>query len=194
MDILGQVLGGNAGQQISGLLGADTAKTKSGMALALPALLGALSKNASKPEGLDSLTRAVKQDHDGSILDDLGGFLGKAATGPGAGILKHVLGAKRSGVEGEISRASGLGGPATSQLMEMLAPILMGAIGKSLASGGGQGLAAMLSGASRQAAGAAPAGMAGIFGMLDLNKDGSMMDDVVRMGGGFFKRLFGMRR
>lgn len=194
IDMLGQALSDNTLQQMSGLLGADTAKTKSGLGLAMPTLLGALAKNAAQPEGLDALTRAVKEDHDGSILDDLGGFLSKASSGPGAGILKHVLGAKRTGVESEISRASGLGGAATGQLLEMLAPILMGVIGKSLASGNGQGLASLLSGASRQAAGAAPAGLGGLFGMLDLNKDGSMMDDVARLGGGFFKRLLGMRR
>ena len=39
-------------------------------------ILAGLARNAAQPEGADPLHGAVQRDHDGSLLDDLGGFLG----------------------------------------------------------------------------------------------------------------------
>ena len=50
----------------------------------------------------------LAKDHDGTILDNLGGFLSNSDNGPGAGILKHVFGDKRSMVEAGLSQMSGL--------------------------------------------------------------------------------------
>ena len=66
--------------------------TSKAMAAALPLLLGALSRNASQGDGASSLHQALANDHDGSILDDIGGFLGSGNTSSGNDILGHVLG------------------------------------------------------------------------------------------------------
>jgi hypothetical protein len=60
-------------------IGADTSSTKTAVMAALPLLVGALSRNANaSPEGAQALDAALERDHDGSILDDLGGLLGQA--------------------------------------------------------------------------------------------------------------------
>ena len=79
-----------------------------GKAGGLPILLAALNRNASNPAGAAALHGALERDHDGSILDNLGGFLGNAQAGPGAGILKHVLGERQESTAQAVGAASGL--------------------------------------------------------------------------------------
>jgi hypothetical protein len=126
-----QQLGPSTIQQMSQSLGADPKSTSSAISMALPALLGALSHNASNPQGAAALDNALN-DHDGSILDNLGGLLGGAAAGGiGGKILGHILGAKRGTVEQGVGKASGLNAQQVGQLLVMLAPIVMGVLGRA---------------------------------------------------------------
>src|SRR5688572_11683222 len=94
-----QYIGPDTIQQMSQSIGADPESTSKAVALALPALLGGLSKNAANPQGAMSLDQALNA-HDGSILDNLGGLLGGGAGGGiGGAILGHILGSKRAPVE-----------------------------------------------------------------------------------------------
>jgi hypothetical protein len=78
LEAVRQQLGPDTIQQLSGALGADPASTSNAVSLALPALLGGLAQNAAQPEGAAALDNALNQ-HDGSILDNLGGMLEVAA-------------------------------------------------------------------------------------------------------------------
>ena len=73
LDDVQQQLGPESIQQISDALGADPATTSNAISMALPALLGGLSQNAAHPQGAAALDQALGA-HDGSILDNLGGF------------------------------------------------------------------------------------------------------------------------
>ena len=80
--------------QIGARIGADPAQTQQAISAALPALLAGLQQQATPGSGLQ---QAIEQDHDGSILDDLSGYLNGTAnldprTTDGQGILDHVLG------------------------------------------------------------------------------------------------------
>lgn len=185
--LLGQ-LGGPALAQVSKQLGADDATTKNAINAALPVLMGALAKNASNPDGAAALATALQKKHDGSILDNLQGALGNAAIGAaGAGILKHVLGGKQSVAAEGVAKASGLDPAKAGALLTMLAPVLMGALGKAQRSGGldAGGLATML-GEERQRMSPAAGGL---LALLDRDGDGSVVDDVLGMAG----KLFGKR-
>jgi hypothetical protein len=132
LDAVRQQLGPDTIQQLSSTLGADPATTSNAVSLALPTILGALSRNASQPEGAAALDNALNA-HDGSILDNLGGLLGGGGGGMGGiggAILGHVFGGKRDTVEQGVGRASGLDGAQVAQLMAMLAPIVMGVLGR----------------------------------------------------------------
>lgn len=130
IDTLQQQLGPDTIAQISRSLGADPATTSNAVSLALPALLGGLSHNASNQQGAAALDRALG-DHDGSILDNLGGLLGGAGGGIGGAILGHIFGHKQSTVEEGVSRGSGLNAQQVGQLLAMLAPIVMGVLGRA---------------------------------------------------------------
>jgi hypothetical protein len=183
-DLLSDALGGNAVNQISQQLGADEGTTSNAIQAALPMLLGALANNSATEEGASSLHNALG-DHDGSILGDLAGFLGNASAGPGAGILGHIFGGSQSVAEQQVSQASGLDLGKVGPLLLMLAPIVMGALGRSQRQAGfGVGdLAGILSGAAQQTGSSSP--LMGILGqVLDRDRDGSAVDDVVGMIGG----------
>ncbi len=194
MSMLSQALGGNTLGQISRQIGADETSTATAISAALPILLGAMDRNTDQPGGADSLLNALSRDHDGSILDNLGGFLGGAQSGPGDAILGHILGGKKRSVETGLSKASGLDMSMIAKLLPILAPIVMGAMGRmSKQKGlGAQDLSGYLTNERRQAEQRQPDAMSALGNLLDTNDDGQVIDDVMKIGGsllsGFFKR------
>jgi hypothetical protein len=192
MNILGQTLSDDVVGQIGGQLGVDRATAQTAVGLSIPVLVEALSRNASDPAGAESLEQAVRRDHDGSILDNLGGLLGGGAQGGlGGAILGHVLGGKQSSVQERIGRATGLDAGAVGQLLAILAPIVLGALGR--ASQGGGGLGSVLGGARQEVQAQAPQSTDLFTTILDANKDGSALDDVARLGAGVLGNLFGRK-
>ncbi|MBO6515600.1 MAG: DUF937 domain-containing protein [Bacteroidia bacterium] len=130
-------------------IGADPKQTSSALEGVVPTLLGAMSNNAKSNEGASGLLGALDRDHDGSILDDVTGFIGNSDNGPGAGILKHVLGDNKSAVESGLSQKTGLNSGQIGNMLTMVAPLIMGYLGKQKRedSGGGfdlGGIAGML--------------------------------------------------
>ena len=119
-------LGGRALEQIAGQIGGGGVP-KSAVPAAVGALMGALANNSSKRRGAEALHAALARDHDGSVLDDLPGYLSKSNAGVGAGILKHILGGQRSQVESNLGQKLGIDTGSAGQLLTMLAPLVMGA-------------------------------------------------------------------
>ena len=186
--MLTQQLAGGALSQLSNKIGADSGTTSKAVALAVPLLVSALARNSSTPSGAQDLNQALANDHDGSILDDVKGFLANSESGNGAGILGHVLGEQRSDVENGLAQSTGLDPGAAGQLLETVAPLVMGALGKTQQEQGldANGLSAFLGGQHQEAQAAAPDVMGMLSSLLDSNKDGSVLDDVGRLAGKFF--------
>lgn len=139
LESLAQSLGGSdAVGKISDQIGADQQETANAVGVALPALLEALRRNAASPEGANALLGALKRDHDDdSILDRVSDFFGGSDQQKDAApsrMLDHIFGGKRERVEAGVSQASGLKQAASGQLMKMLAPMVMAAVAKQVAS------------------------------------------------------------
>jgi len=196
MDLLSGALGGDALNLIGKQLGVDSDTVQSGVASALPVLLGGLAKNASDSKGAGALASALDRDHDGSVLDDLAGYLGSGsqATDAGAGILKHVLGGRQPVAEQAISKVSGMDAAKASALLKVLAPLALGALGRVKREQGldAAGLADKLGSERKRAADAQPDAMAAITGLLDQDGDGSIVDDVAGIASKFLSG-FGKR-
>jgi len=199
IDLLqGQLSEGLLDQLSNQLGGTDKEQTQDAASGIISAMVSALAKNASTPTGADALANALERDHDGSILDDIMGYAGGSAARPeytqdrmtnGAGILKHVLGAKQGNMIEMISKMSGLANGQTGNLMTMLAPIVMGMLGKqrrqqNLDQGG---LADILS-RSVQSQSNKRQEMGFIGKLLDQDGDGSIMDDLANLGMKFLRR------
>src|SRR5688572_15891018 len=96
LNALERQLGPEVIQSLSTRLGADTAATTNAVSMAVPILLGALTKNVADADGAASLDNALTA-HDGGIFDNIGALLG--GNGAGAAILRHILGSRRTPVE-----------------------------------------------------------------------------------------------
>jgi hypothetical protein len=186
--LLMQQLAGGGLSKIGQQIGADEQTTQSALSTALPLLVTALANNASKPEGAQSLHQALAKDHDGSILNDLSGFLGNPAVANGAGILKHVLGSQQPTVTQGLAQGTGLQSEQIGQLLQIAAPLLMGALGQQQRQQGldTNSLSAFLGGQQQKAQQANPDMMSTLNSLLDLDKDGSALNDVFGMMGKLF--------
>ena len=190
VNILTSQLSGNALNALSGQLGTDSSTAGHAVKAALPMLLGALAKNSSNGDGAIALANALDKDHDGSVLDDVAGFLGNSQNlAIGGSILKHVLGSRQNDVASGLGTATGLNSNQSGQLLQVLAPLVLGALGKQKRSQGldAGGLSDLLGTQRAQAEQSNPAfGMLGK--LLDRDGDGSVVDDLGSMLGGFLDR------
>ena len=135
----------------------------------------------------------------GGLLDVAGGLLGGGSQKgskalDGAGILGHLLGSRQSAVEQGVSKASGLDSGQVGKLLVALAPVVMGALGKMKQERGldASALAGVLDSERQDLEKRLPQSPAGgLLGMLDSDDDGSIVDDLAKIGGGALGALFG---
>lgn len=152
---------GNAGNQV-----ASEAENKFGitknqvialLAVAAPLVISYLKKKSQEnSEEADALNNALDKDHDGSILNDPS--QAAARQQEGGSILDHIFGGQKATVENQLSQNTGISMDKIGPIMAMLAPLIMGYIGKQkqssgVTSGGGLGdlLGGILGGAQSQA-------------------------------------------
>lgn len=208
-------------EQMSRQLGTSPEQTSQAASSAMSVLLSSLARNAATPDGAQSLNNALEKDQHGSILDMLGGALGGAMTSSapasgglgdlgglltgmlgggnsraanGSGILEHILGRRQLDTAEQIGQSSGIGSGNALKLMAMLAPIVMGMLGKTKQQGnlGADGLGGLLDSFMRsnvqpnKPAAETNIGLAGR--LLDRDGDGSAIDDIAGMIGGFLSR------
>jgi hypothetical protein len=117
--------------QISQHLGISPALAKGAVAAALPLLIGALSRNSSRPGGAESLFGALQRDHRGQ---DVTSVLGSALGGGGQGgqILGHIFGPRQEVAAQGLGTATGLAPDRASMLLRLLAPVAMAYIAKRM--------------------------------------------------------------
>ncbi|MDY0955202.1 DUF937 domain-containing protein [Stenotrophomonas rhizophila] len=184
-----QLQQGQGLQQVSQQLGIEPAQASSAVGAALPLLLGAMGRNAQQPQGADALLGALQRDHAPAAGGgfDLGGLLGSVLGGGGgnatngAGILGHVFGGNSDRAAQGLSKATGLDSSKTSQLLAILAPIVMSYLAQRFANGGNAG---QLSQALGQEAEAASSGGL-LTSVLDQDGDGQLgIGDLLKLGGG----------
>jgi hypothetical protein len=181
-----QQLSGGGLSQISQQIGADEQTTGSALSVAMPLLMSALANNASQPEGAQALHQALAEDHDGSILNDVPGFLDNPQAANGAGILGHILGGQQPVVTQGLAQNTGLDSGQVGQLLQIAAPLLMGALGQQQQQQGldANGLSAFLGGQQQQMAQQSnPDMMSLLNSLLDTNRNGSALDEVLGLMG-----------
>lgn len=187
-------------QQLSQQLGVAPDQAQSAVATALPLLMGALGRNAQQPEGAQALLGALQRDHAPAAANglDIGGLLGSVLGGDagtpqtnGAGILGHIFGGSTPQAANGLGQATGLDSGRSSQLLQMLAPIVLSFLAQRFLGGGaGNGDVGQLSqalGQEQQQVRADP-GMAGLLGsVLDQDGDGQLgVGDLLKIGTGLF--------
>jgi hypothetical protein len=184
-----QQMAGSAVPVIAQRFGISESTANTAVQIGIPLILAALARNASQPQGAESLHNAINNDHDGSIFDNLMGYLGNPQSANGSGILGHVFGGQQSLIENNLAQATGMDQGSAGGLLETLAPLVMGALGQVQQQNGldPSGLSSMLNGQQQQAQENAPDVMGMLGSMLDQNKDGSSLDDLQRLAANFLK-------
>src|SRR5215218_9618315 len=99
LEMLRQRLGGQAINTISRQIGADQGTTSNAVDAALPLLLSAVARNAGNPNQAQSLDRAVAEDHDGRMMDDIQHCLNQGGEEASGEINKQVLGRRKQNVQ-----------------------------------------------------------------------------------------------
>ena len=187
--IITQQLGGNAARTIAQRFGISETTANAAIQMGVPLILTALARNASQPQEAQNLHQAVATDHDGSIMDNVMGYLQNPQSANGAGILGHVFGSQQPAIENNLAQATGMDQSSAGGLLETLAPLVMGSLGKAQQQNGldASGLSNLLNNQQQEAQANAPGAMSMLSSLLDQNKDGSSMDDLQRMAASFFK-------
>lgn len=186
-------------QSMARELGVSESQASAGAAALLPAILGGFKKQAqAQPAGLDGLGGMLEQLGGGGLLESV---LSPQPTNVASGnnVLGQIFGSK------DVSRAvatnaasqTGLDAGLLKKMLPILAMAAAGYMAKQGASqrqastgpssgtaGGGLGglLGGILGGGSAGKASSA-GGMGALAGMLDMNGDGNVLDDIMRMAG-----------
>ncbi|WP_312705703.1 DUF937 domain-containing protein [Stenotrophomonas lactitubi] len=193
-----QLQQGQGLQQVSQQLGLDSNQATQAVGSALPLLLGAMGQNASEPQGAQSLLNALQRDHLGSAGGggggfDLGSILGAVMGGGGgnatngAGILGHVFGGQTSQAAEALGQKTGLDSGKSSQLLAILAPIVMSFLAQRFAQSGNAGQLSQALGQEAQQSGGGIGSLLG--GALDQDGDGQFgASDLLKLGAGLLKR------
>lgn len=123
---------GNAGQTVT-----NQAESKFGIsknqiialiAVATPLVISHLRKKSQNPAEAESLNNALDKDHDGSILSNPSQI--EARQQEGNSILDHIFGGSKRNVENQLSQNTGISMDKIGPILAMLAPLIMGYIGK----------------------------------------------------------------
>ena len=179
MNITDLLLGKDSSDAVGALarqFGISDEQARGAVASMAPSLSRGMQHHTKQTSGIDDLIKALGKGNHSRYIDDPGVLGREETTKDGNSILGHIFGSKEvsRNVATHASQETGLGSTLLKKMLPVVATMVMGTLGKSLLGGGG----------------AAPAQQqsSGILGtLLDSDRDGSIVDDVLGMA---FKAAF----
>lgn len=160
-------------------------------------VLTALNKNTQSPSGLNALVNALDRDHNGGILDDmLGMVLGNSKSAKnsktldGNGILSNLLSGKNLLILGALATALRIKPKNLMSMAVKIAPIVLAVVGRARIKNNlnpEQLTDFIKSGISKNKEGDEKKKQSLIEQLIDSNDDGSIVDDLGKMGWNMFK-------
>jgi|LNFM01.1.fsa_nt_gb hypothetical protein len=197
MNLLQALLDANGGQLVGQLarnFGLDEAQAGAALKQLVPAVAGGVRNNLGQAGGLEALLGALQRGQHARYVDQPD-VLGQPDTvADGNAILGHLFGSKDVSrqVAARAAQGAGLDASLLKKMLPVVAAMAMGALnrqaaGNTMNSGAGEGggtggpgdlLGGLLGGGGARAGG----GAGGLLGaMLDHDRDGSIVDDVLGM-------------
>jgi len=178
-DLILQAQDGGAVRQLSGQFGLGQDQTQSAISALLPMLAGALRQNTSNEGGLEGLMGALQSGRHERYVDDPSSLASPDTVADGNGILSHLFGSKEVSreVASRASAQTGIGADVLKQMLPLVASMVMGGLSKQTSQGASLGQASSGGGILDM-----------LTPMLDRNRDGSAVDDVLGMAARFFSR------
>ncbi len=181
MDLIARMGGADGVAAMAARVGLSPDQAQAALAALLPAVTGGLAKQAQAGN------HAVVEQLAGAAAAYTGSAAADGAVTQGEGILGSIFGSKdvSRAVASHAAGQTGLDIGALKALLPMVAMMAASALGNGAApaQGGVGGLLGGLLGGGNQG------GAAGtLINMLDANKDGNPLDDIMGMAAGFLKR------
>ncbi|MBP0989804.1 MAG: DUF937 domain-containing protein [Oscillospiraceae bacterium] len=185
---IASLLSGSGISTIAKTVGAEESNVQSAIGAALPALISGMQKNVSTESGASSLAKALS-DHSGDSTSNIASFLNNVDLSDGSKIVSHILGSSNTSTTNAIAKQSGLSSSKVSQILSMIAPLLLSLIGKKNTNGDSSsaGLGSLLGsilGSSSDLGGLASAA-SGLFGgssnKSSSKKDGGLLDGILKI-------------
>lgn len=200
--LLGQILqagGGEAVQMLGGRFGLTPSQTRAALEALTPMVAGGFKQQAQAQGGLEQVLGSVVKPGHAAYADAAETVAKPGTTAAGNEILGAIFGSRdvSRAVAGQAAQQSGLSPDLLRQMLPVIATMAAGALASNANAGGLGGLigAAMGGGAAAPAGkpaapaaptAAAPAGapagaLGGLASMLDLDRDGNPLNDILRM-------------
>jgi sporulation protein YlmC with PRC-barrel domain len=153
--------------KMASVSGLDRGTTQSAVGACVPAILSSLADLAAKPGGARQLADSIAEQPSG-MLSNLAQTLGTGSLSAekGSGMLSSLLGGGvLNTLVSTLSRFVGVGEGSTRTLMGLLAPVVLGVLGREQRAAGLEtgGLARMLMGQKDQIAAAMPVGLSDLL-------------------------------
>lgn len=145
MNITDLITGGIGSKAIAGVakvLNIDESKAKWVVAAAVPLMIAALNYNSKKSAEKEASINNALEKHNGGILDQIGDFFGQGPTEDDNKIVNHMFGKNTDVVKQNLASKTGISTDKIGSALAILAPIVMGYLGKQkqqASSGGGIG-------------------------------------------------------
>jgi hypothetical protein len=180
MNILETILNaqnGHAVDQLGGQFGLSRDQTSSAVAALVPALAAGLQRNMSSEGGLAGLVGALSGGRHQQYLENPSTLGSPTTTADGNAILGHVFGSKDVSrqVATRASQQTGIDTSILEQMLPLVAAMAMGGLSRQVNTPGSR---------IQNPTAAGDSLMSIVSPMLDRNRDGSMIDDVLGSLGG----------
>jgi hypothetical protein len=140
-------------------VGGNNDAVKSAIGMGLPMIMGSMANNASKPGGLDMLTKMMsKSDINMDKPEDITAQLANPKASGGSDMVSNLLGGQMGTIQNAIAKKTGLPAAAVGQVLGMVAPMVMGQVSKMFTSQkmDSKGLTAFLGDQSKMAMQSSP--------------------------------------
>lgn len=185
MNLLESLLGQDAAgvvQQVGRQFGIDESQASAALGALLPALVAGFHQRASSPTGLESLEAALRGGQHQQYANNLPSLGEPGAAETGNGILGQIFGSRDVSreVARQASTQTGLGVDLLKRMLPVVAALAAGALARRQF-GGASAQAGMLPGPAQASQGGSLFDV--LAPMLDANRNGTMVDDVIGMLG-----------
>lgn len=187
MDAVLRAGGGSAVEMLGGRFGLPPAATRSALEALLPMVGGGLKNQAQAPGGLEGLLGGVLNPTHNQYGDNADMLARPGTTSMGNEVLGAIFGNNRDvsrTIATQAAQKTGLDAGLLKQMLPVVAMMAAGAMAKNASAGGLGNLIGAAMGGGTQSQTQAPSGaLGGLANMLDMNKDGNPLDDIMGMLG-----------
>lgn len=160
-------------EKLGKFIGTDSSTVKTALATALPAVLGGIASKGGTSQGASEILEMITKTGFGAgTLTNLsqtlsGGDSTQNLLASGSALLKRIFGDKTEALIDGVATSGGVGKSASSSLLGLALPVVLGVLGKQAKESrlDGAGLMGLLAGQSGFLKNALPAGLAGLIGL-----------------------------